>query len=75
MAFERIGISPEERKNRNITFHSWRHFFNTYFRGRIHDSKLQNLTGHRTDTMTDHYTHFSIEDFRDVMEIQEEYFG
>ena len=74
-ALNNIGISSAEREKRNITFHSWRHFFNTHFRGRIHDSKLQRLTGHRTDDMTDHYTHFSIEDFRDVMEIQEEYFG
>ena len=71
---ENIGILPEERENRNITFHSWRHFFNTFFRGRIHDSKLQRLTGHKTIEMTEHYTNFRIEDFRDVMKIQEEYF-
>lgn len=29
MALEKIGLSDKERKNRNITFHSWRHCFNT----------------------------------------------
>lgn len=28
-ALEKIGVSQEERKNRNITFHSWRHYYNT----------------------------------------------
>lgn len=74
-AFEKIGISPEERKKRNITFHSWRHFYNSMMRGKIHDSKLRRLTGHRTLEMTEHYTHFKIEDFQDVVKIQEDFFG
>lgn len=74
-AFERIGISPEERKRRNITFHSWRHFYNTIMRGKIHDAKLRQLTGHRTLEMTEHYTHFSIDDFQDVLQIQEQFFS
>jgi len=44
-------------------------------RGKIHDAKLQRLTGHRTQEMTEHYTHFNIEDFGDVRERQEEYFS
>ena len=74
-AFEKIGISSKERKGKNITFHSWRHFYNSLLRGKIHDSKLQRLTGHRTEKMTDHYTHFSIDDFKDVLLIQEQYFS
>lgn len=73
-AFENIGISLEERKKRNITFHSWRHFYNSLMRGKIHDAKLRQLTGHKTLAMTDHYTHFNINDFKDVLEIQEQYF-
>jgi integrase len=69
--FERIGITPEQRRERNITFHSWRHFYNTIMRGKIHDAKLRLLTGHRTLEMTDHYTKFRLEDFRDVLEIGE----
>ncbi|HEB09802.1 MAG TPA: site-specific integrase, partial [Spirochaetales bacterium] len=29
LALENIGIASEERKTRNVTFHSWRHFFNS----------------------------------------------
>lgn len=74
-AFEKIGITSENRRERNITFHSWRHFYNSMMRGKVHDSKLRRLTGHRTVEMTEHYTHFQLEDFVDVMEIQEQYFS
>ena len=74
-ALENVGITKEERQDRNITFHSWRHFYNSLMRGKIHDSKLRQLTGHRTLEMTEHYTHFKIEDFHDVLKIQEDYFG
>jgi len=74
-AFEKIGISPENRRERNITFHSWRYFYNSLMRGKIHDSKLRQLTGHKTLIMTDHYTKFNIEDFQDVLQVQENYFS
>jgi integrase len=48
-AFEKIGINDDERKKRNITFHSWRHFFNTRLRmANIADSKVQSVTGYST---------------------------
>jgi integrase len=74
-AFGKIGISEEQRKERNVTFHSWRHFYNTMMRGKIHDAKLRLLTGHKTLEMTDHYTKFRLEDFRDAVEVQEQYFS
>jgi len=73
-AFEKIGISPDQRKDRNVTFHSWRHLYNTLMRGKIPDAKLRTLTGHRTSQMTENYTHFRIEDFTDVLQIQERLF-
>ncbi len=74
-ALKNIGITPAEREKRNITFHSWRHFYNSLMRGKIHDAKLRRLTGHKTLEMTEHYTHFNIDDFQDVLRIQEEYFS
>jgi integrase len=69
---ERIGISPNERENRNITFHSWRHFFNTWCRAsNIPDSKIQSVTGHRTIKMTVHYSHMDIQDIPEVKAAQE----
>ena len=53
-ALEKLGISEAERKERNITFHSWRHFFNTFLRKQgIQDSKVQMVTGHSSVEMTD----------------------
>ncbi len=50
----------------NITFHSWRHTFNTIMRGNISDEKLRKITGHKSEAMTDHYTHYNNEAFNDV---------
>ena len=70
-ALTKIGIIEEERKARNITFHSWRHFFNTYMRGKVPDSILQKVTGHRTLRMTEHYDHQQLEDLEDIRKIHE----
>jgi len=51
-----LKIDHEERKNRKITFHGWRHFFNTMLRGNIPDHALRELTGHRNEEMTDRYS-------------------
>jgi len=70
-ALERMGISKQERKERNICFHSWRHFFNTSMRaGNISDAKTQAITGHSTLGMTERYTHFTHEDLKEVNKIQ-----
>jgi len=74
-ALENIGITKEERDEKYITFHSWRHFYNSLMRGKIHDAKLRRLTGHKSLEMTELYTHFNLADYRDVKEIQERYFG
>jgi len=72
-ALERIGISREEQKERNLTFHKWRYFFNTTLRmGNVADSKVRELTGHKTEKMTEHYTQFDPRKFGDVKRIQEE---
>lgn len=72
-ALNRFGITENERKLRNLSFHSWRHFYNSLLRGRIPDAKLQRLTGHRTQAMTERYSHFRADDFADVIQIQEEW--
>ena len=46
-AFKAIGITASIRKSRNITFHSWRHFFNSFCGTKVPDSILQRVTGHR----------------------------
>ena len=71
LAMTVIGISKEEQKKRNLCFHGWRHFFNTTMRtNNIGDGKLRKLTGHKSQKMTEHYTHFKIGDFQDVKRVQ-----
>jgi len=70
-ALEKIGIDDDKRKERNICFHSWRHYFNTTMRSNnIMDGKLRAMVGHSSPNMTEHYTHFSTEDFKDIQKVQ-----
>jgi integrase len=71
-ALEGIQISGEERRKRNLSFHGWRHFFNTTLRmANVADSKLQRITGHKSIKMTEHYTHYNGREFTEVREVQE----
>ena len=70
-AFAAIGITEGERRRRNITFHGWRHYLNTYMRGKVADAKLRRVTGHKTEVMTERYTNFRLEDFDDLAKCQE----
>ncbi len=70
-ALERIGISEAERRERGITFHSHRHFLNTLLRSRgVADSKVREITGHRSERMSDRYTHYEASDFAEVLDLQ-----
>jgi integrase len=72
-ALEEIGITESVRKERRISFHSWRHFCNTYFRAQgINDSKVQQIMDHATQEMTERYTNFALSDFLDIIEKQED---
>lgn len=53
-----IGIDEEERKQRNITFHSLRHYFNTYLvNSGLDRDEVRRVTGHSSDSMTERYLH------------------
>jgi integrase len=70
-ALETIGIDEGQRKQRNLTFHSWRHFFNTFFlTANVTDAKVMAITGHVTEKMKEHYTHFDTKKFMEVTEAQ-----
>jgi len=64
------GIKEEEREKRNITFHSWRHFLNSQLLANgVNEAKTRKITGHSTAAMTEHYAHFLVDDFADVLKI------
>ena len=72
-ALGRIGISHEEKMKRNLSFHAWRHFFNTLLRmSNVADSKVQKVTGHLTMKMTERYTHFDTRQFTEIRDVQTE---
>lgn len=72
-ALDQIGINEEARKERNIVFHSWRVFANTFFISKgISDDKVRDITRHETEEMTEHYTNFNIDDFKEIAEAQKE---
>ncbi len=67
----RIGIDDAERRRRNITFHSHRHTLNTLMRSAgISDPKIRMMTGHREASMTERYTHFRMNDLKDISTLQ-----
>jgi integrase len=72
-ALEQIKIKQDERERRNITFHSWRVFFNTAaLNAGLSEKVVRSLTGHKTDEMTKHYTRPNVGDLDNVTKFQEE---
>ena len=75
-ALSEIGITDADRRERNIVFHSWRKFLNTWLRSQnVSDAKIQAVTRHATQEMTEYYTGFKVEDFSEVARAQEVLFG
>jgi integrase len=71
-ALNKIGVSPKEVQRRGLSMHSWRHFFNTTLQmANVALSKVQSVTGHKSDRMTEWYTHFDAKEFSEVRGVQE----
>lgn len=83
-AFQRdfkTGLKKAEVENvedRLLSFHSWRHFFNTYMLSHIPGSepKIAAIMGHRTGStaVRDVYTNFKKEDLNEILEWQSKLF-
>ena len=70
LALDKIGIHEAERKDRNIVFHSLRHFCATLLAQRTDLKTVQTILGHRTIAMSAHYSdHETIEKFNNVRTI------
>lgn len=55
---EDIGVSGDQQKSRNITFHGLRHTFVTISRmSGLSDIVVQSLAGHKSTAMMEHYSH------------------
>jgi integrase len=73
-ALRKIGITEEQRKARKLVYHGLRHTFTSHVRKELPDPMVQRLTGHKSTRMLDEYSHWSLEDFRNVITIQEGFF-
>ncbi len=70
-ALNNIGITEQERKRRNITFHAWRHVFTTEcVKSNMHPEKIRVLTGHKTPEMLSRYTNLNAkQDLRETLSV------
>ena len=60
--------------DRNLSFHSWRHFFNTYMASRKVDARIiAAVSGHSTGltSVQSVYINFKVEDYKDIVKEQE----
>ena len=76
IALDKIGVHEEERKDRNIVFHSLRHFCATMLSQRADLKTVQTVLGHRTEKMSAHYSdHETQEKFNNVRTIMSDAWG
>jgi len=54
-ALESIGISDNQRKERNIDFHSWRHYYTSNVCLYVDEKKLKTVTGHNSSAVFNVY--------------------
>jgi integrase len=70
-AFDKIGIGRDERNERGLALHHWRHFLNTaLLMANVSALKVQKVTGHKSMSMTRHYAHFDSREFSEVLDVQ-----
>jgi len=69
----KIGIDAVEKEQRQLCFHSLRHFFNSLLvNSNISKFKVQSLIGHQSDAMTKNYYH--PDEMSDVKLLQDKLF-
>jgi integrase len=70
-ALKNIGISRKEAAERGLHLHAWRHFLNTELqKAGLTVQIVQAVTGHKSEQMTEYYTHFNPMEFGEVPEVQ-----
>ena len=68
-ALDKIGVTTDIRKQRNLTFHSWRHTFASILaNGNIPELYIRRLTGHSSQKMLDTYSHIQIDKLREAID-------
>jgi integrase len=71
-ALKNIGIDEKEIKRRALSLHCWRHFLNTELqRQGLTIQQVQSVTGHRSNRMSEWYSHIDARQIADVAKAQE----
>jgi integrase len=71
-ALNRIGIDDDEISERHLHLHAWRHFCNTELqKAGVSIPKVQSVTGHKSDRMTEWYCHFDPNEFGEIRRAQD----
>ena len=72
-ALKNIGLTKDDIKKRGLNVHAWRHFCNTeLLKGGVSVKKVQAVTRHKSERMTERYTHFDPMEFTEVTKVQAE---
>jgi integrase len=70
-ALKKIGVDEKEIKRRGLSIHSWRHFLNTELQMQgLTIAQVQSVTGHKSDRMTEWYSHPDARQIEDVIKAQ-----
>jgi integrase len=70
-ALQKIGIKKTEIQRRGLSLHGWRHFLNTELqRQGLTLEQVQSVTGHKTDRMSEWYSHLDARNIADVVTAQ-----
>jgi integrase len=70
-ALRKIGLTKEQIKERGLNVHAWRHFCNTeLLKGGVPVKKVQAVTRHKSERMTERYLHFDPLEFTEVTKVQ-----
>ena len=70
-ALKKIGIDEKEIKRRGLSIHGWRHFLNTELqRQGLTIQQVQSVTGHKSDRMTEWYSHPDARQITEVIKAQ-----
>lgn len=73
-ALGKIGVPEEQCRQRNLRFHSTRHYFNSQMVTQIDNEVLRNVIGHSNPEMTEHYHHITDTELLMVQQTQEKLF-
>jgi integrase len=71
LALKNIGITKKEITERGLNLHAWRHFCNTELqKAGMSIQKVQAVTGHKSNRITEWYSHFDPMEFEEVTKVQ-----